>query len=119
LSDGVPCPQLHSLTLKDSDFDLQDLNFIVTGLSSCRQARGAPELRDLRFHVKPSRSRDVDIITAAATSSQGSNIQIISDDFEVEDDLVVGEEAEAAAFSLGGAFNDSVFDSYYANIPSL
>jgi len=120
LSDGLPCPQLHSLILKDLDFNIQDLNFIITRLSSCRQASGAPELQDLRFHIKPSRSRDVNLIAAAATaSSLGSKIHIISDDLEFEDDLVVDEKAEAAAFFPGGAFNDPVFDAYYANSVSL
>ena len=114
LSDDVPCPQLHSLTLKDFDFNIQDLNFIITRFSSCRQARGAPELQDLRFHIKSSRSRDVNLITAAASTSS-PKIHIISDDFEFEDDLVVDEKAEAAAFFPGGAFNDPIFDAYYAN----
>ncbi len=115
-SDGIPCPRLHSLTIKDSDLNVEDLDFIINRLSSCRQARGAPDLQDLNFHVKPSRASDIGLITAAAASSPASIVHIISDkdvDSESgEDNFMIADE-EDAAFRPGGVFDDPVFDEYY------
>ncbi|KAF9524899.1 hypothetical protein CPB83DRAFT_885918 [Crepidotus variabilis] len=112
-----PCPRLNSLTIRDSEFGAEDLDFIVTRLSSCRQSRGAPTLQDLNFHVSPSRANDIRVIAAAAASSPESNVHIISDgecDLDSEDqDLLMGEDEEEEAFRPGGAFNDPLFDAYY------
>jgi hypothetical protein len=121
-SNDIPCPRLHSLTFKDSDYSVEDLDFIITRLSSCRQARGAPELQDLNFHVKLSRADDVQLITAAAASSPDSKVRIFSDKESGmesdDDDLIVDDEDEDAAFRPGGVFNDPVFDAYYAHTVS-
>jgi hypothetical protein len=119
-SNDIPCPRLHSLTFKDSDYSVEDLDFIITRLSSCRQARGAPELHDLNFHVKLSRAGDVQLITAAAASSPDSNVRIFSDkDIGIgseDDDLVIEDESEDSAFRPGGVFNDPMFDAHYAHM---
>ena len=124
-SNDIPCPRLHSLTFNDSDYSVEDLDFIITRLSSCRQARGAPELHDLNFHVKLSRAEDVQLISAAAASSPDSNVRIFSDKdmglgSEEEDLIVESDEDEEAAFRPGGVFNDPIFDAYYAHntVPS-
>lgn len=121
-SNDIPCPRLHSLTFKDSDYGVEDLDFIITRLSSCRKARGAPELQDINFHVKPSRAGDVQMITAAAASFPDSNIHIFSDKdvgIESEDDNFTINNVDEDPFRAGGIFNDPVFDAYYAHtIPS-
>ncbi|KAH6879590.1 hypothetical protein BKA70DRAFT_1475013 [Coprinopsis sp. MPI-PUGE-AT-0042] len=134
------CPQLESLSLRNSNLQLHDLHFVLNRLVSDRAGHQTCSLASVNVHLSPS----APILSSRINLGVGSDASIgdaleaqnpvimdkagvavnlfsSSQDSEHDEDESNDWEMELAengrsAFSEGGAFNDPHFDAYYGSL---
>ena len=113
---NCPCPQLRSLCIRSFEqLDVQDIDFIVSGLAVKRQNKGACELQEVDIHVDAAK---MTFVPNCGPANMKVNI-ISTDRFDEEDDYDYdydyGQNTAVDPYEPGGAFNDSLFDGYYSS----
>lgn len=113
-----PCPQLQSLSIKGFDsLQLDDLHFIVAGLSLERLNQGACGMHEVDIHVDHTCACITEDVSCV--SQIGTKVNIFREAPREEDDedgMYYDDDVDTDPFKAGEVFNDPLFDAYYAGV---
>lgn len=118
-----PCPELQSLCIRGFEhLDVKEVQFVVGKLAMERANKGAWGLREVNIHVDSVDGQYLRDNMQVSSAFCGTRVQIFEDgpnmDDEEEEEGDEDADCEACeddAYQYGGAFNDPLFDAYYAS----
>jgi len=108
-----PCPRLQSLCIRRPEFtQLQEFVILASGLALERLRKGACGLREVDIHVDGTgECVEEDVVRV----SPGTTVTVFREVPRDDDDMEFEEDGPVDPFLVGGPFDDSPLDMFYAH----